>query len=135
MKTTAIFLVSLMVVILACKDKNPTGPDGSPSDIIFPTDSISYSRHVQPLFNQACAMSGCHSAVEPNERVRLNNYQNLRFGANGLPMIVPGSPDQSELVFRIEGRTGTRMPLNLNPLNQNQINGIRTWIAEGAREN
>jgi hypothetical protein len=38
--------------------------------------------------------------------------------------------------MKIEGRAdGARMPLNRNPLNQNQINGIRTWINEGAQRN
>ena len=38
-------------------------------------------------------------------------------------------------VLRIEGRLGARMPLNQNPLNQNQITGIRAWIGEGALNN
>jgi Planctomycete cytochrome C len=120
---------------LSCKDSNPVGPDGSPSDVVFPPDSVSYSQHVQVLFNQTCALPSCHSSGEGSDRVKLDNYQNLRFGVNGLPMVIPGSPDQSELVLRIEGRTGDRMPINRNPLNQNQINGIRAWIVEGAKDN
>jgi hypothetical protein len=36
---------------------------------------------------------------------------------------------------RIEGRLGERMPPGGYPLNQNQINGLRAWIAEGAKNN
>jgi hypothetical protein len=54
---------------------------------------------------------------------------------NSLQVVVRGEPDQSVLVFRIEGSLSPRMPLNLNALNQNQINGIRTWVAEGALNN
>jgi Planctomycete cytochrome C len=127
--------VVALTLALSCKDSNPVGPDGSPSDVVFPADSVSYSQSVQVLFNQTCALPSCHSSGEGVDRVKLDNYQNLRFGVNGLSVVIPGSPDQSELVLRIEGRTGDRMPINRNPLNQNQINGIRTWIAEGAKDN
>ena len=119
----------------SCKDSNPTGPDGSPSNVVFPDSNVSYSAQVQLLFDQTCTFAGCHSATEPGDRVRLDSYTNLRFGWNGTPVVVPGQPDQSVLVFRIEGLTGQRMPLNLNPLNQNQVTGIRKWISEGARDN
>lgn len=117
------------------KDDGIVGPDGSPSDVIFPTSNVSYAQHVQRLFNQTCALVGCHSQSEPPDQLKLDTYENLRFGVRGLPVVVAGSPETSELVFRIEGRTGQRMPLNRNMLNQNQINGIRTWIAEGALKN
>jgi hypothetical protein len=129
--------VFLAFAFLSCKDENSCiGADCSPSDVIFPADSISYARQVQPLFNQTCALSGCHASGE-RERVKLDSYENLLFGAGNPPVrvVVPGSPETSELVFRIEGRASQRMPLGRNSLNQNQINGIRAWIAEGARRN
>ncbi|MEK7671897.1 MAG: c-type cytochrome domain-containing protein [Bacteroidota bacterium] len=127
---------SLALTTGSCKkDDGPIGPDGSPSDVVFPSSNISYSQHVQPLFNQTCALVGCHSQGESADRLKLDTYENLRFGVRGLPVVIAGSPETSELVFRIEGRTGQRMPLNRNPLNQNQINGIRAWIAEGAKRN
>lgn len=126
-----------MLIIGSCKeDDGIIGPDGSPSNIIFPTSNVSYPQHVQRLFNQTCALVGCHSQGESADRLKLDTYENLRFGVRGLPVVIPGSPETSELVFRIEGRTRQRMPPNTtNPLNQNQINGIRTWIAEGALSN
>ncbi len=130
-------LASVAACVLSCKDENSCiGPDCSPSDVIFPADSVSYSRQVQPLFNQTCALSGCHSSSE-RDRVKLDSYENLMFGAGNPPIrvVIPGSPETSELVFRIEGRASQRMPIGRNPLNQNQINGIRAWIAEGARRN
>ncbi|HEX7573748.1 MAG TPA: hypothetical protein VF514_11685, partial [Bacteroidota bacterium] len=50
-------------------------------------------------------------------------------------VVVSGKPDASTLVLRIQGSVGARMPPGSYPLNQNQINGIRTWIAEGAKNN
>jgi hypothetical protein len=40
------------------------------------------------------------------------------------------------LIRRVEGQAGyPRMPPYTNMLNDNQINGLRTWIAEGAKNN
>jgi hypothetical protein len=138
MKQIFILIFGLTLgIILSCKDDTDCiGVDCSPSNVIFPHDSVKYSLHVQPLFNQTCALTGCHSQAETGDRLKLDSYENLRYGVRGLPVVIAGSPETSVLVFRIEGRTGQRMPPNTtNPLNQNQINGIRTWIAEGARRN
>ncbi|MBM2841860.1 MAG: hypothetical protein HW412_2388 [Bacteroidetes bacterium] len=126
--------MTLSMAILACKDDNPTGEDGSPSNVIFPNSNVSYSQHVQVLFNQACAFSGCHSGSEPSDRIRLDSYENLMFGVSGIHVVVPGSPETSTLVSRIQGLP-PRMPPSGNLLNLNQITGIRVWIGEGARRN
>lgn len=130
-----LLFVSVLIVARCSKDDTAIGPDGSPSDVIFPLDSVSYSLHVQRLFNQTCALSGCHSGGESADRLKLDSYENLRFGVRGLPVVIPGNAAQSTLVLRIQGTVGDRMPLARNPLNQNQINGIRAWINEGARRN
>jgi len=119
------------------KDTGVTGLDGSPSNIIFPRRRVSYSRQVQPLFNQTCALVGCHSQAETGDRLKLDSYQNLRFGIRGLPVFIPGNAASSELVGTIQGTWGgvDRMPVGRNPLNQNQINGIRAWVNEGGRDN
>lgn len=123
----------LTLAVVSCKDQNPTGPGGSPSNIVFPNDSISYSIHVQPLFNQACNFAGCHDDGQHDSPLRLTSYGNAVLSIPGI--VVPRNPDGSRLVLRIQGSVGQRMPVNGNPLNQNQINGIRTWIAEGAKNN
>jgi hypothetical protein len=50
-------------------------------------------------------------------------------------VVVPAKPDASTLVLSIQGSVGARMPPGTYPLNQNQINGIRAWIVEGAKNN
>jgi len=52
-----------------------------------------------------------------------------------LPLVFPGKPDSSYLVWKIEGRTGmvgARMPLGAARLSSDVILAIRTWIAAGA---
>lgn len=120
-------------LLQSCKDSNPTGPGGSPSNVVFPDSNVSYSAHVQPLFDQACAFAGCHDNGANQSQLKLTSYGNAVLTIPGI--VVPGNPDGSVLVLRIQGSVGQRMPINGNPLNQNQITGIRKWISEGAREN
>lgn len=122
----------LTLAVSNCKD-DITGEGGSPSNIVFPADSVSYSRHMQPLFNQTCTFSGCHDAGQNQSPLKLTDYGSAVIAIPGI--VVAGQPDQSTLALRIEGRAGARMPLNRNPLNSNQITGIRKWISEGARNN
>jgi mono/diheme cytochrome c family protein len=110
------------------EDDNPVS-----SDVVFPPSNVSYGVHVQTLFNQTCTFSGCHADNAPAAGLSLTTYDKLMF--NDLQVVVREQPDQSILVLRIEGRLGARMPLNRPALTQNQINGIRTWIAEGALNN
>jgi hypothetical protein len=124
----------LGLLLSECKDNVITGDSGSPSNIVFPTDStVSYSRHVQPLFNQTCALSSCHDDGQHQSVLKLTDYGNTVTSLPGV--VVPRQPDQSTIILRIQGLSGARMPLNRNPLNQNQINGMRAWIAAGAKNN
>ena len=116
----------------SCKGTAPTGPGGSPSTIVFPDHAISYSTQVQPLFDQACNFAGCHDNGAHQSALVLASYGQMTLTPG---VVVPGKPDGSTLVLRIQGSVGARMPPGSYPLNQNQINGIRTWIAEGAKNN
>ena len=55
----------------------------------------------------------------------------------GLMRVAPGSPDNSYLIHKLEGRAdivGLRMPRNTGPfLTEGQMSVIRRWIELGAR--
>ena len=125
-------LLVLVMSVMGCQDENPVDGD-SPSNIVFPISNVSYGQQVQPLFNQTCTLAGCHDDGTHQSMLSLTSYDNLMYG--GAQVVVRNKPDVSMLVLRIQGSVGTRMPLNRNPLNQNQINGIRAWIGEGAQNN
>lgn len=55
-----------------------------------------------------------------------------------LMRVLPGKPDSSYVVWKIEGRPGIaggRMPLGLSPLPATEIEAIRQWISDGAQQN
>lgn len=119
----------ISTLALACKDAIQ---DPDESDIVFPDSAVSFTRHVEPLLQQRCAFIGCHAGSLPAAELDLStpSYQSLK---NHLPiLIIAGEPDNSLLVQRITGAFPPRMPLNRQSLTQNQINGIKQWIREGA---
>ena len=53
-------------------------------------------------------------------------------------LIIPNAPEESLLYLSVDGRSVNIMPPpygNTFPLSENQVNGIKTWIEEGAEAN
>lgn len=132
MKQRAFIILTFAILLLSCKDEL-TGVDDS--SIVFPAANVSFGRHVEPLLQQRCAVSGCHAGSTPAAGLNLQTpaYSNLM---NHQPrLVVAGAGNNSLLIQRLDGRIQPRMPLSGNPLNQNQIDGIKKWIDEGALNN
>ena len=133
MKTiSALALISVAVLSFAlssCKNTVNT-PIG---DIKFPPSNVSYSRQVQPLFNVGCIYYGCHDDGTRAGNLSLTNYNDATTDVSGV--VIPGNPTNSILIQRIKGQTGVMPPPPASPLNQNQIQGLTTWVKEGAKLN
>ena len=116
----------------SCQDQI-TGP--GPSDVVFPDSAVSYSQHVEVLFQQSCVSGGCHGGSNPGGNLNLErpSYRGLR--DHQPQLIISGDGTNSLLVERLDGRVQPQMPLRMQPLTQNQINGIKKWINEGALNN
>lgn len=86
---------------------------------------------VASVFNQHCVM--CHAGPRPAYGLRLDSYENTMAGSRNGRMVVPGSPEKSELLKRIRGASRPRMPMNGPPwLSDNDAKLIENWIAAGA---
>ena len=58
----------------------------------------------------------------------------LKAGKSGKPCIVPGHPEESELIARLEhADPDERMPLKGDPMTPDQIDMIKKWVAQGAK--
>ncbi len=127
-----LFLMAAAFLAGSCKDKI-TDPNANP--IVFPSSNVSYSKQVDPLFQQRCALSGCHvgSSAQAGLDLQTPSYNNL---IDHQPRLVnPGASSNSLLVQRITGQIAPQMPYLSQPLNSNQIDGIKKWIDEGAKNN
>lgn len=133
MRFISVLITGLAFFLLpGCKDLNSTVGGDSPSNVVFPTRNVSYQTHLQPLFDQACNSESCHGEGSHPSPLKLTSWGNTVIVTPGV--VVVGKPDASTLVLRIQGNGGIMPPFG-NRLNDNQINGIRTWIVEGAKNN
>jgi hypothetical protein len=131
----AIFLVYASWSFWSCKD-DITGT----VDIVFPKTHVSYGTYVQPLFDRGCAFSGCHGPDTFEARgYSLDSYQHATARVGIIIYCFPNeacNPENAILIRRIEGLDGLpQMPLFRPALTQNQIDGMKQWIREGAQNN
>ncbi len=105
------------------------------TDIPIPDENVSYSQHIQPLFNTHCNNTTCHNSEDRAGGLSLEFYGEFR---NSPFLIISGAPEESLLYLTVSGQYVTIMPPQYGssiPLNDNQIAGIKTWIEEGAEAN
>lgn len=97
--------------------------------------AVSFATDVKPIIDARCVT--CHGGVyEGEKRTELSfdmtTYEGLMAGSEYGSVIEVGDPDESLLVEMIEMGD---MPEEGDPLTPEQIEIIRTWIAEGAQNN
>jgi hypothetical protein len=94
--------------------------------------TINFSKDIRPILNQNCV--GCHGGVRQKGNVSfIFRDEALEVGKSGKRTIIPGHPDESELMRRVMSHDPeTHMPYHGPMLSQNQIDSLREWIKEGA---
>jgi YVTN family beta-propeller protein len=101
-------------------------------------DKIVYSKHVQPLFDRACATSGCHDAATAAEGLRMDSWPSLFSGSMHGAVVVPFRSRKSHLIFHVN-RDSTVAPVTEpvmppdRPLDPTVVEFLMRWIDEGAR--
>jgi mono/diheme cytochrome c family protein len=107
-------------------------PVVTPAPIVTPSSSltVSYRVDIQSIFDRHCI--NCHGG---QAGLFLDTYDYaMRGGASGV-VIIPGEPDRSKLLLRIQGIGGARMPLGENKLQPSEIEAIYNWIKAGSPNN
>jgi hypothetical protein len=136
-----------ILLLLSCKHELPepagntnpgngtgTGNPGSgPVTTSCSPDTAYFQQQVLPIFISNCAMSGCHDAASHQDGVILTDYNSIISTGD----IDPYKPDKSEVFEKItDSDPSDRMPPPpKNPLSQAQIETIRKWILQGAKNN
>lgn len=120
---TGTFIVGLLV---ACSDIS-TPVSQSPSE-----EKISFNQDIRPILNKSC--TGCHGGVSKQSGVSfIYREEALGRGHSGRLTIVPGKPNASELIARVESKDpNTRMPYKAPALPEEEIQLLRKWIEQGA---
>ena len=133
MKSNVFYPVILVIFLsffyFGCKDSITADQLDS---VVIPDSNVSYSQYIQPVFNLKCI--NCHGNGQVSGGLNLTTWS----GAVADPSAVfPYKPDNSSLVWAIKGISSNPMPPSgvTKPLNKNQVDGIVTWIKEGAKNN
>jgi hypothetical protein len=105
-------------------------------------ESTSFRKDIQPIFDISCATSGCHVSGHSTELdlrdgksyMEIVNITSIDFFP--LKLVEPNKPDSSVLYLKIAGHssTGSSMPPG-GTLKKTNINSIKLWIENGAKNN
>jgi mono/diheme cytochrome c family protein len=100
--------------------------------------NVSYVEDVFPIFKGRCF--GCHQPGGEGFQASgldLSTYAGLMKGTKYGPMVIPGDPDSSNLMWLLDwrGAPETRMPHGKKKLSTCDRDAIRAWIRQGAKNN
>ncbi len=114
--------------LFSCSDSEPLG-------------EISYTDQIQEsIFIFSCSTAACHDASSAGG-LDLTSYATMIIGGNTGSVIRPGAAEQSPLIWSIEGRdqfggfVSIMPPTGLSTLTRSEINIIKDWIDQGAKDN
>ncbi len=133
MKRGNVTLVSVVAVGLSLAGSTALTPI---SRACAAQGQISYSEDIAPIFRGWCI--SCHAQGGEGEKASgldLTTYEGLIKGTKFGPMVVPGKPDESNLMVLIQGTAKLRMPFKHKPLPNCLRQNIWSWIFEGAKNN
>lgn len=93
---------------------------------------IDFNTQIRPIINNKCIT--CHGGVKQSGGFSLLFPEEAYMpNESGKPAIVPGKPGKSELVSRIKHHDPEfRMPLEEEPLSEEEIELLTAWIENGA---
>jgi len=146
--------VAVLAGLAACNGDDDDGAprpgdDGGNADCIDPlpldcrpsfepaTYDAIFSKVLRPSCGSSASGTQCHGAAGMQAGLVLadldEGYDSLLGTADGRPRVVPGKPECSILIQRLEASDReVRMPLNADPLDESVRCAIRLWIADGA---
>jgi len=102
------------------------------------SDPVSYSVDVEPVLNKHCAE--CHLPGGDGDEASgflVDSYSSVMNGTALGPVVVPGDPLSSSLYRLIAGKVdkSIQMPHTKEPMSEQEIAVVETWIEQGAQDN
>jgi hypothetical protein len=98
-------------------------------------EEISFNRSIRPILTSHC--TSCHGGVKEAGGISfVFREKALAIGESGKPTIVPGKPEESELIQRVTSRDPDEImpqPDHGPPLSDVDVANLRQWILEGAK--
>jgi hypothetical protein len=125
-----LIMTSTVFIVLLSQNCKDTITSTDLDNIVMPDSGVSYSLHIAPVFEVKCV--SCHRNERSEGGVNLSSWSDV---VSDPSIVFPGSDSTSILVWTIE-KIPPYPPMPPSEwLKRNHINGIRTWIREGALNN
>lgn len=100
------------------------------TEVVGAHEPVSFSAEVMPILERRCWE--CHSEQNTELGLRLDSYEGIMAGSDYGTVVEPGDPDGSLLIDMVESGD---MPEEGDPVPPEELEVIKTWIAEGAQNN
>lgn len=119
-KKTIVLLI-LFIVVICC------------SLLMSYDKTVDFNTEVKPIINKKCI--SCHGGVKKQAGFSMLFHEEaLAATKSGKPAIIPGDPDGSELIKRLESKDPEeRMPYQHPALSSDEIDIFKRWIKQGAK--
>lgn len=104
--------------------------DAASADMPEAHEPVSFSAEVMPILEKYCWE--CHDDENTELGLRLDSYEGVMAGSDYGTVIEPGDPAGSLLIDMVESGD---MPEEGDPVTPEELEVIKTWIAEGAENN
>lgn len=111
-----------------------TLPSGTGSGIACDPDSIYFRNTILPILVANCTQSTCHNSTDRRKDLVLSSYEQIM---STVENVTSTDWQENKLIRAItETDPQKHMPLAPNPsLTPQQINQLKTWISQGAKNN
>lgn len=113
-----------------------------------PATGVSLAADLGPMFATRCNTGFCHNTLNQasaldltpaKAHAQLVGVPSKHTACMSFDRVVPGSPQTSFLIFKLQGNgacfAGVRMPKGMPALSAAQLQQVRDWITEGAKNN
>jgi mono/diheme cytochrome c family protein len=125
----SIAVLPLGLVLAVHGAPGPAMVDDSSTQLARAGD-VSFSSQIAPMFEEYCV--SCHGAETQEAGLRLDSYEAVMAGSEYGAVVEAGSPDNSLLLDMV---AAGEMPQEEDPWDEDQVDLVRSWIADGAEDN
>ena len=121
-------LIGIALIVQGCATGSPApGTMDAPA----PTRAaVSFAQQIAPIFEARC--TECHGGPDAESGLNLSTYEGTMVGSTFGTVIEAGNPGESIIIDMIGSGS---MPAEGDPMPPEELELLRSWIAEGAENN
>lgn len=100
--------------------------------VLYAQAPVSFEKQIRPILVRNC--QGCHQPASRQSDLALTSFTDFKTGGRKGAGFIPGEPEKSVVISYLTGEAKPQMPFGGKPLPEDQIELMRRWIREGAKD-